>query len=130
MAMIEYSARKRARREMMADREGFDVIEQLSNVPENRFAALEEARRAMRFEPHEWESFREILLKKVVGWLSFTPGPWLTIMWSRHKEDDKLHLTLEWTRHCVERGVTYTFFSSDLPLLGKHERLKAAKRKR
>jgi len=128
--MIDFSARKPTRREMMADREGFDMIEQLSNVPENRFAALEEARRAMRFEPHEWECFLKILLKKVDGWLSFPHGPWLTIMWSRHKEDDKLHLTLEWTRHCVERGVTYTFFSSDLPLLGKHERSKAANPKR
>ena len=115
----------------MADREGFDVIEQLlSSFPENRFASLEEARRALCFAPHEWEYFLEILLKKVDGWLSFTHGPWLSIMWSRHKEDDKLHLTLEWTRHCVERGVTYTFSLSELAALGEHERSKAANRKR
>jgi len=129
--MIDFSARKRTRREMMmADREGFDVIQHLSNVPENRFAALEEARRAMRFTPYEWEGFLEILLKKVDGWLSFTPSPWLTIMWSKHKEDDKLHLTLEWTRNCVERGVTYAFSLSELAALGKHKRLKADKPKR
>jgi len=127
---MDFSARKPTRREIMADREGWDVIEQLSGFPENRFVALEEARRAMRFEPHEWESFLKILLKKVDGWLSFPRGPWLSIMWSRHEEDDKLHLTLEWRQHYVERCVTYTFSSSELADLGRHEQQKVAEGKR
>jgi hypothetical protein len=106
-----------------------DVISQLSSFPENRFAALEEAQRLVCFAPHEWAYFLKIL-QKADGWLSFTHGPWLTIMWSRHEEDDKLHLTLEFRRHSVERGVTYTFSLSELAALGKHKRLKADKPKR
>jgi hypothetical protein len=100
---------------------GFDLISCLSDLPENRYAALEEAQKLLCFTAGEWRYFLKVL-RKADGWLSFRRGD-VGIIWTRHEGDDKLHLCLELNKHCVERGVTYTFRLSELEALRKKRQL-------
>jgi hypothetical protein len=82
------------------------------DFPKNRYDALEEAEKLLRFKPSEWEYFLKIL-QKADGWLSFTREG-IDIEWMRHKENDKLHLSFIISTGHIERSVVYSFKLQEL----------------
>jgi hypothetical protein len=83
-----------------------------TDFPKNRFEALGEAEKLLRFKPIEWEYLLQIL-QKADGWLSFRRGG-IDIEWMRHKENDKLHLSFIVATDHIERSVVYTFNMQEL----------------
>jgi len=87
-------------------------LRNFTDFPKNRFEALEEAEKLLRFKPLEWEYLLQIL-QKADGWLSFRRAG-MDIEWMRHKENDKLHLSFIVATDHVERSVVYTFNMQEL----------------
>jgi len=84
----------------------------LPDFPKNRYEALEQAERLLRFKPLEWEYLLTILTK-ADGWLSFNRGG-IDIEWMRHREGNKLHLSFVTTTDNIVRSAVYTFSLQEL----------------
>jgi hypothetical protein len=83
-----------------------------SDFPRNRYDALEQAERLLRFKPSEWEYFLKIL-QKAEGWLSFTRGG-IEIEWMHHGENDTLQLSFIISTGHFETSAVYTFNLQEL----------------
>jgi hypothetical protein len=94
------------------NKDQFERMRDFRDFPENRFDALEQAEKLLRFKPFEWEYFLRIL-QKADGWLSFSRGG-IDIEWMRHKENDKIHLSFIISTDYIERSVVYTFSLQEL----------------
>lgn len=99
------------------NKDQFERMRNFQDFPENRFDALEQAQKLLRFKPFEWEYFLGIL-QKADGWLSFDRGG-IDIEWMRHKENDKVHLSFIICTDHTERSVIYTFSLQELAHLKK-----------
>jgi hypothetical protein len=89
--------------------------------PKNRYDALEQAERLLRFKPSEWEYFLKVL-QKADGWLSFTRGA-IEIEWMHHRENDELHLSFITSSGHFETSAVYTFNLQELAHLKNHTAL-------
>jgi hypothetical protein len=94
------------------NKDQFEQMRSFQDFPENRFDALEQAEKLLRFKPFEWEYFLRIL-QQADGWLSFRRGG-IDIEWMRHKENDKIHLSFIISTDHIERSVVYTFNLQEL----------------
>jgi hypothetical protein len=61
--------------------------------------------------------------KKADGWLTFSHGG-ISTEWTRHKEDDKVHLSFVISTDHVERSVAYTFSLQELTHLKNKKQLR------
>jgi hypothetical protein len=91
------------------------------DFPKNRYDALEQAERLLRFKPSEWEFLLKIL-QKADGWLSFTRGG-IEVEWMHHREDDKLHLSFVISTDHFETSTVYTFSLQELEHLKDNTQL-------